>query len=124
MLDRAIKSIELKVKEVKDPFPKEKLTGVVYQIPCQCSKLYVGRGLETWVKEHRDACNKGDTWKSAIAEYQWDQQHQVNWDKTRVPGQSYQVPIQLKVKEASHIQGPPLTTDSTVTGAMSYWAAG
>ena len=39
------------------------------------------RHLETWVKEHRDACNKGDTWKFA---HQWDQQHQVNWDKTRV----------------------------------------
>ena len=23
---------------------------------------------------YRDACNKGDTWKFAIAEHQWDQQ--------------------------------------------------
>ena len=47
----------------RTPLPKEKLEGVVYQIPCQCSKVYVGetqRPLETWVKEHRDA------WKSAI----------------------------------------------------------
>ena len=29
------------------------------------------------VKEHRDACKKGDTWKSAIAEHQWYQQHQI-----------------------------------------------
>ncbi len=72
---------------VKDPLPKEKLAGVVYQIPCQCGKVYVGetqRRLETRVKEHRDACNKGDTGKSAIAEHQWDQQHQVNWEDTRV----------------------------------------
>ena len=56
--------------KVKDPLPKEKLADVVYQIPCQCGKVYVGetqRRLETRVKEHRDACNKGDTWKSAIA---------------------------------------------------------
>ena len=62
---------------VKDPLPKEKLAGVVYQIPCQCGKVYVGemqRHLETQVKEHRDACNKGNTWKSSIAEHQWDQQ--------------------------------------------------
>ena len=45
---------------VKDPLPKEKLAGVVYQIACQCGKVYVGetqRRLETRVKEHRDACN-------------------------------------------------------------------
>ena len=49
---------------VKDPL-KEKLVSVVYQIPCQCGKVYVGetkRYLETQVKEHREACDKGDTW--------------------------------------------------------------
>ena len=46
---------------VKDALPKEKLAGVVYQISCQCSKLYVGesqRCLEVQVKEYRDTCNK------------------------------------------------------------------
>ena len=28
--------------KVKDPLPKEKLANVVYQIPCQCGKMYVG----------------------------------------------------------------------------------
>ena len=39
--------------KVKDPLPKEKLAGVVYQIPCQCGKVYVGemqRRLEARVK--------------------------------------------------------------------------
>ena len=81
---------------------------MVYQILCQCGKVYVGetqRRLETRVKEHRDACNKGDTWKSAIAEYQWDQQHQVDWDATRVLDRAAR-PVQLKVKEkeALHIE--------------------
>ena len=67
----------------------EKLAGVDYQIPCQCgkSKVYFGekrRCLDLRVKEHRDACNKGHTEKSAISEHQWDQQHQVNWEDTRV----------------------------------------
>ena len=68
-------------------------------------KVYVGemqRCLETRVKEHWDACNKGDTWKSAIAEHQWDQQHQVDWDATRVLDRAAR-PVQLKVKEALHI---------------------
>ena len=29
--------------KVKDPLPKEKLAGVVHQIPCQCGKVYVGK---------------------------------------------------------------------------------
>ena len=98
--------------KVKDPLPQEKLAGVVYQ--CQCGKVYVGetqRRFETRVKEHRDACNKeylnkGDTGKSAIAEHQWDQQHQVNWEGTRVLDIASR-PVQLRVKEALYIQKTP-----------------
>ena len=95
--------------KVKDPLPKEKLAGVVYHIPCQCGKVYVGetqRRLETRVKEHRDACNKGDTGKSAIAEHQWDQQYQANWEGTRVLDRASR-PVQLRVKEALYIQRTP-----------------
>ena len=62
--------------------------------------------LETQVKEHRDACNKGDMWKSAVAEHQQDQQHQVDWDGTRVLDRAAR-PVQLKVKEALHIERTP-----------------
>ena len=98
--------------KVKDPLPKEKQAGVGYQIPCQCGKVYVGktqRYLETRVKEHRDACTKGDTWKSAIAEHQWDQEHQVDWDGTRVLDRASR-PIPLKLKEALHIKRTPANT--------------
>ena len=56
----------------------------VYQIPYQCGKVYVGETQRHLVKEHRDECKKGDIWKSAIVVHQWDQQHQVDWDGTRV----------------------------------------
>ena len=101
----------------------EKLAGVVYQIPCQCGKVYVWktqRHLETRVKEHMDACNKGYTEKSAIVE---DQQHQVKWEDIRLldraPG-----PIQLKVKKYYTSKWPPPTTASTRTEVTSYQAAG
>ena len=58
------------------------------------------------VKEHKDACNKGHTRKSTITEHQWDQQHQVNWEGTRVLDRATR-PIQLGVKEALHIQKIP-----------------
>ena len=51
-------------------------------------------------------CNKGDTWKSAIAKHQWDQQHQVDWDATRVLDRATR-PVQLKVKEALHLEKTP-----------------
>ena len=54
------------------------------------------------VKEYRDACSKECTEKSAIAEHQWDQQHQVKWEDIRVLDRATR-PVQLKVKEALHI---------------------
>ena len=63
---------------------------------------------------------KGDIWKSAIAEHQWDQQHQ---DGTRVLGRATR-PIQVKVKEVLHIERTALTPGSITTGATSYQAAG
>ena len=52
------------------------------------------------------ACNKRDTWKSAIAEHQWDQQHHVDWGKTRVLDRAAR-PVQLKIKEALYIERTP-----------------
>ena len=53
------------LSRVKDPLPMDNLAGEVYHIPYQCSKkVYLGetqRHLETQVKEHRDARNKGHT---------------------------------------------------------------
>ena len=43
---------------------------------------------------------------SAIAKHQWDQQHQVNWDETRVLDRAAR-PVQLKIKEALHIERTP-----------------
>ena len=40
---------------------------------------------------------------------QWDQQHQVDWDGTRVLDRATR-PIQLKVKEALHIERTPANT--------------
>ena len=45
-------------------------------------------------------------------------QGRLGWDKGA--GQGH--PVQLKVKEALHIERTPLTADSIVTGAMSYHA--
>ena len=55
-------SLHSMLTKVKDPVTKEKQAKVVYQIPCSCSKVYIGetvRKLETRVKEQQIACQKG-----------------------------------------------------------------
>ena len=74
-------------------------------VRCMLGKHRGAKGRE--LKKHRDACNKGGgTWKSATVEHQWDQQHQVNCDETRVLDRAAR-PVQLKVKEALYIERIP-----------------
>ena len=52
--------------KVKNALSMEKMSKVLYQVPYSCGKAYVGetvRWLETRMKEHRDACQKGN-WRS------------------------------------------------------------
>ena len=81
---RTIRSL---LTRVKDPLPLEQRSMVVYQIPCSCGKVYIGktiRRLETRLKEHKDACCKGYTEKSAVAEHAWKEQHPIKWRETTV----------------------------------------
>ena len=57
------------------------------------------RQLEILVKEHKDACSKGFTKKSAIAKHAGYQQHVIDWEDTNVLDKGTS-PAQLLVKEA------------------------
>ena len=95
--------------KVKDTLPPGKQSNVVYRIPCSCGQVYTGetkRRLETRLKEHRDACERGMMEKSAVAEHAWEHHHPIHWEETTVldhgRGQ------ELLVKEALHIQMTPV----------------
>ena len=95
--------------KVKDTLPPGKQSNVVYRIPCSCGQVYIGetkRRLETRLKEHRDACERGMMEKSAVAEHAWEHHHPIHWEETTVldhgRGQ------ELLVKEALHIQMTPV----------------
>ena len=71
----------------------------IYEVPCTCGKVYISETrcqLETRLKEHKDACIKGFTDKSAIAELAWTKDHLIRWDDTRI----LQHAMELVVKEA------------------------
>ena len=60
------------LSNVKDKLPAEKQSGVVYKIPCSCGKAYLRetrRRLETWLKEHKDTCRRGELEKLATAKH-------------------------------------------------------
>ena len=67
--------------KVKDTLPLGKQSNVVYRIPCSCGQVYIRetkRRLETRLKEHRDACERGMMEKSAVVEHMWENHHPID----------------------------------------------
>ena len=110
--------------KVKDPLPMEKKAKVVYRIPCNCDKSYIGdtrRRLETRLREHQEACRKGTLEKSAVAEHAWNAN---KWDETTVVDMARH-PRELLIKEAIHIQMIPaeerLNRDTGLSSLVAGW---
>jgi len=64
-----------------------KMSSVVYRMPCSCGQVYTGKTkqrLETRLREHRDACKRGNMEKSAVADHAWENHHPINWKETSV----------------------------------------
>ena len=60
---------------------------MAYSIPCSCGQKYTGktkRNLEACLKEHQTVTRLGETDKSAIAERAWEEQHQPQWNNTKL----------------------------------------
>ena len=95
-----------KLTKVKDKLPVKKNSKVVYKIPCSCGKFYLGetvRRLETRLKEHIDACEKGMWEKSAIAEHAWVEGHRILWEEASIVDRARRQ-TELLMKEALHIR--------------------
>ena len=73
--------------KVKTKTPEEKLTGVVYEIPCgQCDEVYLGeakRTLKVRLGEHRQAVKRGDQ-KNGIAVHVHNTQHCIDWKGSKI----------------------------------------
>ena len=92
--------------KVKDPLPTTKQWNVVYEVPCTCGKVYIGetkRRLETRLKEHKDACTRYLTDKSAIAEHACANDHPINWAETKILQLANRT-MELVMKEALSIR--------------------
>ena len=89
--------------------PIEKQANVVYEIPCTCGKVYIGetkRCLGTRLKEHKDACGRCQTDKSAITEHAWAEDHPINWSGTKILQRTSHT-MELVMKETLCIKSTP-----------------
>ncbi len=77
------KTLRSHLTRVKDTIPITTESSIVYSIHCSFGKVYIGettRRLEQRVKEHQDACKRGDEKVSAIAEHAGQQHHPMKWE--------------------------------------------
>ena len=81
------------------------------------------RKLETRLKEHWDAFEKAMTEQSAVAEHAWNNHCPIVWEETSVVDQARRL-MELRVKEALHIQMTPTEGASTGTMGWSFRDAG
>ena len=103
-------SLRSVLTRVKDPLPPDLQSKVIYKVPCSCGKAYIGettRRLETRLREHKDACRKQLTDKSAIAEHAWNSHCPIKWEEASVLDHARNSP-DLMIKEAIHIQTTPM----------------
>ncbi len=64
------KTLSSHLTKVKDTIPITTESFIMYSIRCSCGKVYIGettRRLEQRVKEHQDACKRGDEKVSVAA---------------------------------------------------------
>ena len=71
---RTVRTTRSKLTRIKDPLLLEKQPMVVYHAPCACGQADIGKTiqqLESRIKERKNACNRGQLEKFAIAEHAW-----------------------------------------------------
>jgi hypothetical protein len=93
--------------------------GVIYSIPCECGKSYIGetgRTLQVRLDEHRRSVKKRDPDVSKLCEHYYNTGHRFLWDEAKVIGheETYKA---RKVHEAMEIfrgRGFVVSTPSAV----------
>ena len=95
--------------KVMDTLPLGKQSNVVYRIPCSCGQVYIRetrRRLETRLKEHRDACERGMMEKSAVEEHARENHHLIDWEETTVLDRGRGQELLVKEDWKSLVAGP------------------
>ena len=93
----------------KDPADPTKQDGVVYRIPCECGKVYIGetgRPMQDRIKEHDRDIRLARTQTSAVSEHAHNTGHYPLWDEVKFIDRDPHW-YTRRVKEAIHIRLHP-----------------
>ena len=93
----------------KDALEPTKQSGVVYKIPCECGKVYIGetgRSMRERIKEHDRDIRLARTQTSAVSEHANETGHAPLWDKVKFIDRDPHW-YTRRVKEAIHIRLHP-----------------
>ena len=93
----------------KDAVEPTKQDGVVYRIPCECGKVYIGetgRSMQDRIKEHKRYIRLARTQTSAVSEHANDTGHNPLWNEVKFIDRDPHW-YTRRVKEAIHIRHHP-----------------
>ena len=97
---------------------------VIYSIPCECSKSYIGetgRSLEVRLKEHQYSLKKRDPDVSKLCEHHFTTGHRFLWDQAEVIGHEQNWKAR-KVHEAAEIlQGGEMVISTASIDIDPVW---
>ena len=93
----------------KDTVDPAKQHGVIYRIPCECGKVYIGetgRSMHERIKEYDRDIRLARTQTSAVSEHAYETGHYPLWNEVKfIEGDSHW--YTRRVKEAIHIRLHP-----------------
>jgi len=95
----------------KDALEQTKQDGVIYKIPCECGKVYIGeagRAMQERIKEHDRDIRLACTQTSAVSEHTNETGHLAIWKEVKFIDRDPHW-YTRRVKEAIHIRLHPKT---------------
>ena len=106
---RSDTTLRLHLVRPKDTVDPAKQDGVVYKIPCECSKVYIGktgRSMHERIKEHDRDIRLARTQSSAVSQHSNATGHYPLWDEVKFIDRDPHW-YTRRVKEAIHIRLHP-----------------
>lgn len=98
-------TIRSQLTKTKPNNEKENTKNVIYKIPCQCDKFYIGetsRPLSKRIKEHQNYIKNREFHKSHICQHAFDNNHHINWNSSTIITKE-PLSKQRKIKESALI---------------------
>ena len=113
--ETTLRSHLVRPKDTVDPAEQD---GVVYRIPCECGKVYIGetgRSMHERIKEHDREIRLARTQTSAVSEHAHKTGHYPLWNEVKFIDRDPHM-YTRRVKEAIHIRLHPdnINTDSGI----------